>query len=146
MTGDTAAGALHVFEQPALDKGCEASQAAAAWSSLEAPTSAGAQIFLFSRRTNFRRPGERFLGKSPVGASKVMNLALALGSLWAMAGDSRPEDKGLSPRPLPLIGGRRVIMQYRAHDDVRAAPAVAPAVAVGPEIPMASAFQSPTPE
>ena len=44
--------------------------------------------------------------------------------------------------PLPIIGVRRVIMQCRAHDDDRAAPAVAP----GPEIPMASAFQPPTPE
>src|SRR5512142_817298 len=29
-------------------------------------------------------------------------------------------------RPLPVIGVRRVITQYRAHDDDRAAPAVAP--------------------
>ena len=48
----------------------------------------------------------------------------------------------LFPRPLPIIGVRRVIMQCRAHDDDRAAPAVAP----GPEIPMASAFQPATPE
>src|SRR5579871_3686206 len=43
----------------------------------------------------------------------------------------------LSPRPLPLIGVRRVIMQCRAHDDDDRA---APAVATGREIPMASAF------
>ena len=48
----------------------------------------------------------------------------------------------LFPRPLPIIGVRRVIMQCRAHDDDRAAPAVAP----GPEIPMASAFQPAPPE
>src|SRR5689334_12250940 len=48
----------------------------------------------------------------------------------------------LFPRPLPIIGVRRAIMQCRAHDDDRAAPAVT----VGPEIPMASAFQPPTPE
>src|ERR1700758_1163568 len=59
-----------------------------------------------------------------------------------MAGDTRPGNSGFSPRPLPLIGVRRVIMQCRAHDDDRAAPAVA----LGPEIPMASAFQAPTPE
>src|ERR1700748_541764 len=46
--------------------------------------------------------------------------------------------------PLPLIGVRRVVMQCRAHDDDRAAPAVAPAAALGPEIPMASAFQPST--
>ena len=45
-------------------------------------------------------------------------------------------------KPLPVIGVRRVIMQCRAHDDDHAAPAVAP----GPEIPMSSAFQTPTPE
>jgi hypothetical protein len=43
---------------------------------------------------------------------------------------------------LPIIGVRRVIVQCRAHDDDRAAPAVAH----GPEIPMASAWQPPTPE
>ena len=48
----------------------------------------------------------------------------------------------LFPRPLPVIGVWRVIMQCRAHDDDRAAPAVAP----GPEIPMASAFQPATAE
>ena len=48
----------------------------------------------------------------------------------------------LFPRPLPVIVVRRVIVQCRAHDDDRAAPAVTP----GPEIPMALAFQLPTPE
>ena len=48
----------------------------------------------------------------------------------------------LFPRPLPIIGVRRAIVQCRAHDDDRAPPAVA----LGPEIPMASAFQLPTPE
>src|SRR6185312_6780785 len=33
------------------------------------------------------------------------------------------------PRPLPVIGVRHVIMQSRAHDDDRAAPAIA----AGPE-------------
>ena len=49
----------------------------------------------------------------------------------------------LSPRPLPIIGVRRGIMQCRAHDvDDRAAPAVAP----GPDIPRASAIQPVPPE
>ena len=48
----------------------------------------------------------------------------------------------LFPRPSPGIGVRRMIMQCRAHDDDRAAPAVT----VGPEIPMASAFQPSAPE
>jgi hypothetical protein len=43
---------------------------------------------------------------------------------------------------LPIIGVRRVIVQCRAHDDDRAPPAVD----LGPEIPMASAFQPAPPE
>src|SRR5579871_4190003 len=39
---------------------------------------------------------------------------------------SRPANSGFSSRPLPLIGVRRVIVQCRAHDDDRAAPALAP--------------------
>src|SRR3954451_8073286 len=49
---------------------------------------------------------------------------------------------GESHGPMPVIGVQRVIMQFRAHDDDRAASALA----VGPEIPMASAFQPATPE
>src|SRR5262249_38987150 len=49
----------------------------------------------------------------------------------------------LLPRPSPIIGVRSAIMQCRAHDDHDRA---APAGALEPEIPMASAFQPPTPE
>jgi hypothetical protein len=80
-------------------------------------TSPDAQVFLFGRHTNFQRGDERFPGKSRNGTSKVPNLALAMSSLWAMAGDSRPANSGFSPRPLPIIGVRRVIVQCRAHDD-----------------------------
>src|SRR6185437_2038808 len=80
-------------------------------------TSPGAQIFLFGRHTNFQHAGERFPGKSRSGTPKVANRALATRSLWAMAGDSRPANSGFSPRPLPIIGVRRVIVQCRAHDD-----------------------------
>src|SRR5262249_44865189 len=50
---------------------------------------------------------------------------------------SEARKQQLFPQPLPLIGVRRELMQCRAHDDDRAAPAL------GPEIPMASAFQPP---
>ena len=98
--------------------------------------------FSFGRHTNFHRGGERFPGKSRSGPSKTLNPALAARALWAMDGGTRPANSGFSPRPLPLIGVRRAIVQCRAHDDDRAAPAVA----LGPENPMASAFQPPTPE
>ena len=49
---------------------------------------------------------------------------------------------GIFREPMPVIGVRRVIMQCREHDDDRAAPALA----LGPEIPMASAFQPAIPE
>src|ERR1700757_1763853 len=106
-----------------------------------APPSPRAQIFLFGRLTNFRRADERFAGKSRSGTSKATTLALATSSVWAMAGDSRPANNGFFPRPSPIIGVRPVILQCRAHDDDRAAPAIAP----GPEIRMALAFQAPTP-
>ena len=93
------------------------------WSSLSRAASPGAQIFLFGRYTNFQRSGERFPGKSRSGTSKVTNSALAAGSYgqWR-AFEAR--NSGFSSRPLPIIGVRRVIMQCRAHDDDRAAPAV----------------------
>src|SRR3954465_8946803 len=47
-----------------------------------------------------------------------------------------------TPQPLPIIGVRRLTMQSRAHDDDDRA---APAVPLGPEIPMPSAFQPPAP-
>src|SRR5579883_2946662 len=45
--------------------------------------------------------------------------------------DSRPDFRGVSSRPLPLIGVRRVIVQSRAHDDDRTAPALAPGDGIG---------------
>jgi hypothetical protein len=75
------------------------------------------RFFFFGRHINFQRTGQRFPGKSRPGTPKVANLAFATSSLWAMAGDSRPANSGFSPRPLPIIGVRRAIMQCRAHDD-----------------------------
>jgi hypothetical protein len=54
-----------------------------------------------------------------------------------MACDSTPDFIAEKSRPLPVIGVRRAAMQSRAHDDDR----VAPAVALAPELPLASAFQ-----
>src|SRR6185312_12040964 len=128
---------VHFWSAVALERSGE--RRGRRWKRAPSPS---AQIFLFGRHRNFQRGGERFPGKSRSGTSKVTTLALATRSLWAMAGDSRPANNGFFPRPLPVIGVRHVIMQRRAHDDDRAAPAVAP----GPEIPTASAFQLPTPE
>ena len=109
--------------------------------------SAPRRFFLFGRHANFQRGGGRFPGKSRSGPSKVTTPAPAASSLWAMDRCLEARKQRLFPRPLPIIGVRRVVMQCRAHDDDdRAAPAVAPAAAFGPEIPMASAFQPPTPE
>src|SRR5215467_2417653 len=59
-----------------------------------------------------------------------------------MAGDPGPGNTAFFLRPLPVMGVRRVIMQCRAHDDDRAAPAVAP----GAELPMPLAFRPAPPD
>src|SRR5690348_1064137 len=91
-------------------------------------TSPGAQSFLFGRH-NF--PTRRRAISWEISRRNVKGHDSGVRNELMMGNGRRFEARKqrLFLRPLPIIGVRRVIMQCRAHDDDRAAPAVAP----GPE-------------
>src|SRR5579883_592404 len=110
--------------------------------SLEPRPSSGAQIsFLVDTQISSPRASDSPGSLAPERQKpRIGRLPRAHHGQW---GRFEARKQPLFPGPLPVIGVRRGIMQCRAHDDDRAAPGAT--ATPGPEIPMASAFQPPTP-